>query len=224
VTHKHAGFQYLIHQQFPFRIDMDPNLDCESLDLTALLGSRICHDLISPLGAIGNGVELLTMSGAASGPEVSLISQSVHSANARIRFFRVAFGAHGANQQIARSEILGILDDMLRGGRVQYDWQSPANMERGPAKLAFLALLCLETAMPYGGQIRIDVAADRWKIAARTQKLKFDAALWDRILGQPPLAPLAAAHVQFALFPQESRRQNRPLHLAMTDGAIDLTY
>lgn len=36
-------------------------------DLTALLGSRICHDLISPLGAIGNGVELLSMAGTAGG-------------------------------------------------------------------------------------------------------------------------------------------------------------
>ena len=39
-------------------------------DLAALVGSRICHDLISPIGAIGNGVELLMMEGAAKGPEM----------------------------------------------------------------------------------------------------------------------------------------------------------
>ncbi len=41
-------------------------------DLIALVGSRICHDLVSPLGAIGNGVELLAMAGAMPGPELAL--------------------------------------------------------------------------------------------------------------------------------------------------------
>ena len=52
-------------------------------DLSALIGSRICHDLISPIGAIGNGVELLMMEGRA-GPEVALIAESVAAANAQI--------------------------------------------------------------------------------------------------------------------------------------------
>lgn len=60
-----------------------------NLDLPALIGSRICHDLISPIGAINNGLELLNMAGtgAAPGPELELIGQSVESASARIRFF-----------------------------------------------------------------------------------------------------------------------------------------
>ena len=71
-------------------------------DLSALLGSRICHDLISPLGAIANGVELLQMSGAAASPEVALIAESVANANARIRFFRVAYGIASAGQRVGR--------------------------------------------------------------------------------------------------------------------------
>ena len=62
-------------------------------DLTALVGSRICHDLISPLGAIGNGLELLQLSGLPQGPEWALIAESVENASARIRFFRIAYGA-----------------------------------------------------------------------------------------------------------------------------------
>ena len=53
-----------------------------SRHIAALLGSRICHDLISPIGAISNGVELMQMSGADSSPELALISESVESANA----------------------------------------------------------------------------------------------------------------------------------------------
>ena len=203
---------------------MDTNMQTDSLDLTALLGSRICHDLISPLGAIGNGVELLTMSGATQGPEVALITQSVHSANARIRFFRLAFGANAAHQKIARSEILSILDDMSRSSRMQIDWQGPPETARGPAKLAFLALLCLETAMPFGGQIRVDAMHDRWRVSAKAEKLKVDPALWDQVSGNPPSAPLAAAHVQFALIAQEAQRQLRPVGVSLADTTIDLNF
>ena len=56
--------------------------------LAALLGSRICHDLISPLGAIGNGIELLELSGIDS-PEVALIREAVADANRRIKLFRI---------------------------------------------------------------------------------------------------------------------------------------
>ena len=60
--------------------------------LAQLVGSRICHDLISPVGAIGNGLELLAMAGGRTMPggsaELELISDSVVQANARIRFFR----------------------------------------------------------------------------------------------------------------------------------------
>ena len=81
-------------------------------DFAALIGSRICHDLISPLGAIGNGVELLEMSSAGASPEMALISESVASANARIRFFRIAFGAAGSGGSVAAAEIRSILAAM----------------------------------------------------------------------------------------------------------------
>ena len=56
-----------------------------TLDLAALVGSRICHDLISPIGAIGNGVELLSLTDGDTGAEMDLINESVQNANARIR-------------------------------------------------------------------------------------------------------------------------------------------
>jgi histidine phosphotransferase ChpT len=62
-------------------------------EIAALIASRICHDLISPIGAIGNGMELMALSSGQeqSSPELDLISQSVENANARIRFFRIGF-------------------------------------------------------------------------------------------------------------------------------------
>jgi histidine phosphotransferase ChpT len=92
-------------------------------DLAALIASRICHDLISPIGAIGNGVELLAMEPGGERPEMALISESVANANARIRFFRVCFGQAASEQRIARSEVTSILGDLGRGGRISYVWK-----------------------------------------------------------------------------------------------------
>ncbi|MEO1362985.1 MAG: hypothetical protein AAFU86_04320 [Pseudomonadota bacterium] len=80
----------------------------DNVNLAALIGSRICHDLISPIGAINNGLELLNMAGASDGPEMELISESVENASARIRFFRMAYGA-ASDQPVGRAEVVSIL-------------------------------------------------------------------------------------------------------------------
>ena len=178
-------------------------------DLTALLGSRICHDIISPLGAIGNGVELLAMGGSIDGPEMALITESVASAKARVRFFRVAFGHAGPDQRIAHREVESILADMTRGGRTRIEWQVEGDQPRGEVKLAFLALQCLETAMPYGGTVAVTRDGVQWQVAGTAPKLKVDEALFRGLSDPAAQAPITAAQVQFALLPQEAARQSR---------------
>ncbi|THH39196.1 hypothetical protein E4Z66_02780 [Aliishimia ponticola] len=109
-----------------------------SPDLAALIGSRICHDLISPIGAINNGLELLGMSGDVSGPELSLISESVDNASARIRFFRLAFGAAG-EQDVSAREIRGVLTDMTRASKLTIHWDAEEAVPRRIVRILFLA-------------------------------------------------------------------------------------
>ncbi|MGB3317215.1 MAG: histidine phosphotransferase family protein [Albidovulum sp.] len=192
-------------------------------DLTALLGSRICHDLISPLGAIGNGIELLMMSGTAPGPEMTLISESVANANARIRFFRIAYGMASPGQGVARNEIRSILDDTTRGGRLSIDWQVADNPPRTEVKLAFLALQCMEAALPHGGRVTV-TRPDRWRIEAQAERVKIEPELWARLDGSGPGAEIAAAHVQFALLPDEIRRSGRTLTVEADTGRVAISY
>ena len=193
-------------------------------DLLALLGSRICHDLISPIGAISNGVELLMMDGAAMGPEIALISESVANANARIRFFRVAFGASGTDQRIGRPEVMSILSDLTRGGRLTIDWRGPADLPRCEVKLAFLLIQCLESALAFGGRITVDRVEGGWTLLAEATKLKVDHALWDMLSNPSAVADLGAAHVHFALAPDEAERQNRPISAEITPATIRLSF
>jgi histidine phosphotransferase ChpT len=63
-------------------------------DLSFLIASRICHDLINPIGAIHNGLELMTLSqSTAKGIEFDLVQASANDARARVEFFRLAFGS-----------------------------------------------------------------------------------------------------------------------------------
>ena len=180
-------------------------------DISALLGSLICHDLISPIGAIGNGVELLMMDGLARGPEMTLVAESVAHANARIRFFRVAFGQTSKDQRIGAAEVTGILADMERGTRVAVDWTSPADLSRRECKLAFQCILCLETALGQGGRIAVDRGDIRWTLTGSAPRLRIDPELWEA-LSNPAAAPeIGPGQVQFLLVPEEVARQHRRL-------------
>jgi histidine phosphotransferase ChpT len=195
----------------------------ESPDFSALIGSRICHDLVNPIGAIGNGVELMMMDGTAKGPELALIAESVASANARLRFFRIAFGASG-DQRIARSDVLSILSDVTQGGRLRIDWTSTADLARSEVRLAFLAIQCFETVMPYGGTLTVEQSADQWQVAARSSRFKVDEGLWAG-LSLPRLdADVSPAHVQFALLPLGVATLQRQLASERTETEIRLRF
>lgn len=168
-----------------------------NVNLAALIGSRICHDLISPIGAINNGLELLGMSDARDGPEIDLISESVDNASARIRFFRIAYGA-ASDQEMGRAEVVSIINDSTRGGRLTVAYGPLDAKPRWAVRMAFLAIQCLETSMPYGGRIEMNCDNGSWEITGHSPKANPDPALWALMEGAEP-TDLAPAHVQFAL-------------------------
>jgi histidine phosphotransferase ChpT len=195
----------------------------ESPDFSALIGSRICHDLVNPISAIGNGVELLMMDGSAKGPELALIAESVANANARIRFFRIAFGA-GGDHRIARSEVLAILSDVTKAERVRIEWTSAADLARRDVRLAFLAIQCFETVMPYGGAIAVAQGADGWQITGRSSRFRVDEALWARLSRPGAQTDVSPAHVQFALLPLGVAELGRGLGSERTETEIRLRF
>jgi histidine phosphotransferase ChpT len=196
-------------------------------DLAALVGSRLCHDLISPLGAIGNGLELLSLPGVAapaagSSPELQLIAESVASATARLRVYRVAFGQAGAQQRLGRPEILALLDDLALGGRLQYAWQVPDDQPRAEVKPVFLALLCLEAALPWGGTVSVTRPGRNWQLQATAMRTRAEPDLWAQLDGAP--GKVTAAQVQFALLAQELMRLGRSAVWQVTETGAAIAF
>ena len=194
-----------------------------SVKLASLIGSRICHDLISPIGAITNGLELLDLAGTAQGPELDLISDSVVSAGARIRFFRIAYGAAG-DQMLGRAEVVSVLDDMARGGRLTMQWNPADAQPRALVRLAFLALQCCETAMPYGGAVRIAQESGSWTVKGSAEKLNVEEPLWARLETPGSGDDVTPAQVQFALLPALAQDLGRLVRYGADATGVTVTF
>ncbi len=187
-----------------------------NVNLAALIGSRICHDLISPIGAINNGLELLGMAGGSTGPEMDLISESVENASARIRFFRMAYGAAG-DQPIGRAEVVSILKDNTRGARMTIAYGPLDEQPRWAVRLGFLGIQCLETAMPYGGRIELSVSGGQWMLIGYSEKILYDSALWG-VLDGNEAQNIAPSQVQFPLLYALSQDVQRTPSVALVPG------
>lgn len=203
-----------------------PNLaQFDPLHLSALVASRICHDLISPIGAIGNGVELMLLDPSGnSTQEMALILESTSAANARIRFLRVAFGLCSADQRMNRNEVGTILDDMTTGGRLQVVLESPNDLTRRDVKLVFLGLLCLESALPQGGNISLTMNDRGWHLAAQATRLRVDADLWAAISDPALFDDVTPGQVHFPLLVLEAARQHRRLTFTQSETELHLTF
>ena len=195
----------------------------DNANLAALIGSRICHDLISPVGAINNGLELLGMSGAVAGPELELISDSVLNANARIRFFRVAFGAAG-DQQMGRAEVVSILEDISKAGRMKFQWTPTEGCSRSEVRMAFLAALCLESALPYGGVINVLNAGGNWTVVGEGRKVNVEDDLWGNLDGSSDDAKITPALVQFAMLPEAAKEAERKISYDATLEKVTIQF
>ncbi len=193
-------------------------------NLTDLIGSRICHDLISPLGAISNGVELISMNGAGAGPEMNLISESVENASARIRYFRIAFGSAGPGQKVSITEVTDILRALSRGGRLVTDWQPKDDLEREHVKLTFLPLQCFETAMPWCGKITVSAVAGHWTIYGQAEQMKIETDLWQVLSADTDISNLAPARVQFALAPLTATAIGRKLEVETSENSARVRF
>ena len=192
--------------------------------LAALVGSRICHDLISPIGAIGNGVELLSLADGDSKDVMNLITQSIDSATARIRFFRIAFGGAVEDQNVSRSEVLSILSASAVGGRYTYSWRVEADQSRLDVRVAFLLMQCMEGSMPFGGDISIRMSKGKWIMTATSDRLNIDRVQWIGITNGDAKPYADASQVQFALLPAVLEEAGRSLTVDFADTTITAEF
>ncbi|WP_179379575.1 histidine phosphotransferase family protein [Jannaschia marina] len=191
-------------------------------DLLALLGSRLCHDLVNPIGAVSNGLELLEMTPGDGKEEMALIRGSLDAAMARIRFFRLAFGAGAEDAEIPAREVRATLEAMYAQTRTRILWTDAEARPRSEVRLACLALCCIEVATPWGATVEVLRNEAAWVLHVDAERLRIDQLLWQS-LGRGPLPPdLKGAEVQFGILAQLSRRLRRPVSVSADERHLSL--
>ncbi|WP_162300901.1 histidine phosphotransferase family protein [Alkalilacustris brevis] len=202
-------------------------------DLSAAVAARILHDLSNPLGAVGNGVELLQLSrdaslGTAPGmmpdtaPEITLIADAMRRASQRMCLLRLAFGTAQPGQTVSQRE----MDEALAAlPRLEAGWPAPAGgLERARARLGLLALLCLDSALPAGGVARISDSATGLALAAEgNAPPNLPPQLWEPLIQGGMPATTGPGEVHFTLLAQTTRNLAMQITLAREGAALTLT-
>ena len=139
---------------------MSGPITLDALDLAALLCSRVCHDLISPAGAIVNGLEVLEESKDEETKTfaLDLIKKSARTASARLQFCRIAFGAAGsAGAQIDLGDAENVARGFIEDEKVKLAWNLPrALMPKNRVKLLLNMLLVATQSIPRGGILAVE--------------------------------------------------------------------
>ncbi len=137
---------------------MTANLTLSAPDLAALLCSRLCHDIISPVGALNNGIELLD-EGGADEDAMQLIRTSARNASARLQFCRIAFGAAGsAGMVIDTGDAEKVAIAFMKNEKADFSWSGErALLPKNKVKLLLNLMIVANAAIPRGGKVAVKI-------------------------------------------------------------------
>jgi len=171
------------------------------LELAALLCSRVCHDLISPVGAIVNGLEVLDDDPKPEDREfaLDLIRKSAKTASARLQFCRLAFGAAGSSgAQIDLGDAQTMAKGHIEDGKCSITWNLPRLLlPKNRVKLLLNMLVIAQQTIPRGGTLKIDPVGEGETISFRITSTGLNARVPQNIadvLSAPTVPPPADAH------------------------------
>lgn len=163
------------------------------IDLAALLCSRLCHDLLSPVGAMNNGLELLADE---HDPEMrkrcmDLLAESAKSAADKLKFFRLAFGAAGGfGAEVDPGEARAVIEPLVTGdGRTTLEWLVPAGlMPKRAVKILLNLVLIAKDALVRGGSVHVGAECREGEqeivIRAVGPRIIMDQAVHDALTGK----------------------------------------
>lgn len=178
-------------------------ISIEPLDLAALLCSRVCHDVISPVGAIVNALEVLEEDDPSMRDfALDLIKKSARSASARLQFARLAFGAAGsAGAMIDLGDAGNVANGFLNDDKLSLDWDAPrALLPKNQVKLLLNLLVLATHAIPRGGKLvsrtTVEGEQGRFLITATGSHARIPPHVEDLIAGQSETGAIDAHAVQ----------------------------
>jgi len=209
---------------------MSKPVNLDALDLAALISSRVCHDVISPVGAVVNGLEVLDdeTDEKARAPIIDLIRKSAAQASARLQFARLAFGAAGsAGAQIDLGDAAAVAKGFLGDDRLSLAWNLPrVLLPKNRVKLLLNLLLIASSAIPRGGKVRVDPIGEGetmgFRLQAEGPSMRIPPKV-EALLAGTPDEPLDAHAIQPFFAGMVARAAGLKVSIASDGEAIVVT-
>ncbi|WP_439497790.1 histidine phosphotransferase ChpT [Bosea sp. (in: a-proteobacteria)] len=205
-------------------------ISLEPLDLAALLCSRVCHDVISPVGAIVNALEVLEEDDPSMRDfALELIKKSARSASARLQFARLAFGAAGsAGAMIDLGDAGTVANGFLNDDKLSLDWEAPrALLPKNQVKLLLNLLILAAQAVPRGGRLvsraTVEGEQGRFEINATGSHARIPAHVEELLAGRSETGTIDAHAVQPLYAGMVARAANMKIAFAIDGETVTIT-
>jgi histidine phosphotransferase ChpT len=158
--------------------------------LAALLCARICHDLVSPVGALGTAIEILDDDSNADMHDdaLDLVRSSAKRATAKLKFLRLAFGAAGsAPGIIATEELTTLSENMFADAKAELEFAIHADgLDKSRARLLLNLIMLGVQSVPRGGTVRIETTDDAMRIISSGPRARLDENVARALSGRAP--------------------------------------
>lgn len=205
-------------------------ISLEPLDLAALLCSRVCHDVISPVGAIVNALEVLEEDDPSMRDfALDLIKKSARNASSRLQFARLAFGAAGsAGAMIDLGDAGNVANGFLNDEKLSLDWEAPrALLPKNQVKLLLNLLIIATHAVPRGGKLTaittVEGEQGRFEITATGSHARIPAHVEDLLAGRSDTGTIDAHAVQPVYTGMVARAAGMDISFAIEGDKVSIT-
>jgi histidine phosphotransferase ChpT len=173
--------------------------DLDAVSVSALMSSRICHDLINPVGALSSGLEVLadpSMDASMKDAAIDLIRTSAERAVALLKYARLAYGAAGGRgAELPLDEARDALIALFAGSKCQLDWRiAPGQAPKDEVKALLVFALSASDSVPRGGVVTVEGSAGAYVVTASGARLYLNEELMRAVAGdvadmKPKFAP-----------------------------------
>ena len=192
--------------------------------LAALMCARICHDLVSPVGALGTAIEILDDDSNADmhADALDLVKSSSRKASAKLKFLRLAFGAAGsAPGVLATAELEALTRDMFGDAKPDLVFEFASDgLDKARARLLLNLVMLGVQSVPRGGEVRIQTQADALVVSATGPRARLDEGVARALSGRAPGDGFDGRTIQPFYAGMMAREQGGSTHSGIDDETV----
>lgn len=194
-----------------------------------LLCSRICHDIISPVAAVANGVELLTELGAEGMDDaLGLLAHSARQASVRLQMFRLCYGAGGSEALVSGKMIYESFNNYIESDKVKLEWDlmndtPEEDLNPGFFKVLINAMLFARETLIRGGVVRVAKSGYSLIVTAQGETVTVREGMAEALRGEVAVEDLSPKTIHPHMAHVFARHFGFPLSMEQGDNTLSLT-